>query len=61
MRHSDLLPKQGCTGELIPIEHPATLPEVRLLMLCADCGTQFESLPGSEWVRVLYPGMRTYH
>ena len=55
MLHSDILPEHDCGGQLIE------LPEDELnvhFAQCARCGTEFTFVPDSDWVTVVYPGMR---
>ena len=54
MLHSDILPEHNCGGALI--ELPRT--RQRMFAQCARCGTEFTFLPDSDWVTVVYPGMR---
>jgi hypothetical protein len=55
VRHSEILPEQDCGGELI--ELPEDEPYVHFAQ-CARCGTEFTYVPDSDWVTVVYPGMR---
>jgi hypothetical protein len=55
MLHRDLLPEQSCDGELIPVEEDR--PDLRAVH-CSSCGTEFVFEPGSNWVRMVLPGMR---
>ena len=55
MLHSDILPEHDCGGELI--ELPEDEPNVHFAQ-CARCGTEFTFVPDSDWVTVVYPGMR---
>ena len=57
MRHSDLFPEFGCTGELIPLPEWSTR-RVRT-HLCSACGTEIRLSPNSRLATVVYPGMRS--
>jgi hypothetical protein len=57
MLHSDILPEQGCDGELIEVPERCT-PKVTFSR-CAKCWTEFMYVPDdSKWVTVVYPGMK---
>ena len=53
---SEILPEQDCGGELI--ELPEDKPTCVHFAQCARCGTEFTFVPDSDWVTVVYPGMR---
>ena len=55
--HSDLFYDFPCDGELIPVEPLST--ELGMLFWCSGSGTEFTFTPGSTWVWVVYPGMRS--
>jgi hypothetical protein len=56
--HGEILPEHDCGGELI--ELPEDEPTyVHFVAQCARCGTEFTFVPDSDWVTVVYPGMRT--
>jgi hypothetical protein len=55
--HSDLFPEFSCDSKLISVEAMST-GRVRLFW-CSGCGTEFTFNPDSEWVMVVYPGMKT--
>ena len=55
MLHSEILPEHTCDGELIPLMESSTYLQV---VLCSSCGTEFSFEPDSDWVTVVYPGMR---
>jgi hypothetical protein len=55
--HSEILPEHGCGGELI--ELPEDEPTYVHFAQCARCGTEFTFVPDSDWVTIVYPGMRT--
>jgi hypothetical protein len=57
VRHSEILPEQDCGGELIGL--PEDAPTYVHFAQCARCGTEFTFVPDSDWVTVVYPGMRT--
>lgn len=55
MLHGDIIPEQSCQGELVEIEGSSTNLQ---FVKCLSCGTQFAIEPDSDWVTVMYPGMR---
>lgn len=55
MLHSDIFPEHDCSGELI--ELPEDEPTHVHFAQCR-CGTEFTFAPDSDWVTVVYPGMR---
>ena len=57
MLHSEILLEQNCGGELI--ELPEDEPTHVHFARCARCETEFTFVPDSDWVSVVYPGMRT--
>jgi hypothetical protein len=46
-----------CGGELIELLEDE--PTYVHFTQCARCGTEFAFVPDSDWVTVVYPGMRT--
>jgi len=53
----EILREQDCGGELI--ELPEDDPRYVHFAQCARCGTEFTSVPDSDWVTVGYPRIRT--
>jgi hypothetical protein len=55
MLHSEIIPEHNCGGELIELsEDEPTYVHSQ----CARCGAEFTFVPDSDWVTVVYPGMR---
>ncbi len=55
MLHSDLFPELDCHGVLLLAERT---PRLRVLR-CFLCETEITYTPDCDWVKVVYPGMRS--
>jgi hypothetical protein len=56
LRHNTILPEYPCSGVVIELKE---FPTERLqVALCSSCGTEFQFVLDSEWVKVILPGMR---
>jgi hypothetical protein len=56
LRHNNIVPEFPCSGEVIELEKFST-EQIRVA-ICTGCGTEFQYLPDSTWVKIILPGMR---
>jgi hypothetical protein len=56
LRHNTIVPEHPCSGEVIEHEE-FSMGEVRVA-ICSACGTEFQYVPDSDWLKVISPGMR---
>ena len=55
MRHNELDREFPCDGALIATQQST---ETLTVMWCLVCSTEYRYEPDSDWVTVIYPGMR---
>jgi len=56
LRHDTVVPEQPCSGEVI--EHEEFSPGQVRVAICSACGTEFQYVPDSGWLKMISPGMR---
>jgi hypothetical protein len=56
LRHNTILPEYPCSGEVIELEKFST-EQIRVA-ICSACGTEFQYVPDSTWLKIILPGMR---
>jgi hypothetical protein len=56
LRHNDIVTEYPCSGEVIELEKFST-EQIRVA-ICSACGTEFQYVPDSTWVKIILPGMR---
>jgi hypothetical protein len=55
-RHNTIVPEHPCSGEVIEREE-FSMGQVRIA-ICSACGTEFQYVPDSDWLKVISPRMR---
>jgi hypothetical protein len=56
LRHNSIVPEFPCSGEVMKLENFST--KQLEIAICSACGTEFQYVPDSTWVKIILPGMR---